>query len=53
LHAVPFDLLDQAAATTQENVRVGLEGLAFNPAQHHRLMALGAERRLTSIVTRR
>jgi hypothetical protein len=43
LLAAPFDLLEQAAAAAQENVRPRSEGLAFDPAQHHRLMALGAD----------
>jgi hypothetical protein len=42
LFAAPFNLVDQSAAETQKDVRARVEGLPFNPAQHHGLMALGA-----------
>jgi hypothetical protein len=42
--AAPLDLVDQAAAETQEHVGARPKRFAFDPTEHHRLATLCADR---------
>jgi hypothetical protein len=48
LLTAPLNLVDQAATRAQEHVRARPEGLTFDPAEHHRLTALSADRRVSA-----